>query len=160
MKPAYGYAALLPDGRILFDSSIRTESGYLAIVPSEQSAQIVRVKIQESQKASLDARALFHVWCQQLSGFTGEDPNGTKQGLKIKFGFPILLADRDDGPMLQKIFSAVQWPALSWEEKKKVAERYIPCTSIMSKKQLKQFMDNIKAWAQNEYNVTLDNGKR
>jgi len=160
MKPVYCLAIVYDTGAIYIDSTLKTEVQLSALLETGAKASIKRVKVAETKEAALTARALFHVWCQQLSGFTGEDPNATKQGLKIKFGFPIIMQDPEDGPILINILKALNWSFLDWGTKVKLTEKFIPVTSILDSKPLKQMMDNVKQWAMNEYNIELDNGKR
>jgi hypothetical protein len=159
MKPVSCLAIVYESGGIFIDSSIKYEVQLSGLIKPGEKASIKRVTVSEAKRRSLTANGLFHVWCQTLSGFTGEPVNATKQGLKIKFGFPILLADPEDGQIFVNILNGLNWASLDWETKVKRCEKYIPVTSIMAPAQLKLMMDNIKNWAQHQYNVTLDNGK-
>jgi hypothetical protein len=160
MKPVSTLVAVFDDGSIYADSRIKSEVELSSIVQSRGRCQIVRGKVQEWQKRSLPANALFHEWCKTLSGHTGEDPDSTKQILKIKFGFyQIISGDDDAARQLDWMLRELDFWRRKWENQIKIA-RMIPCTSIMSTKQMKAFMDTVKDWAMNEFNITLDNGKR
>ena len=160
LKPTSCLAMVYPDGRIFADSNIKSEHELASIAP--QGGRVVRVQVTESKKRSLTANALLHVWHQSLSGVMGYDILEIKQILKINFGFPILLGgDVDDSiaVKLKWMFEKFGWDRLTWPQKLKLAEM-IPCTSLMTTKQLRTMMDNIKDWAISEYNISLDNGKR
>lgn len=159
MKTVYCWGVEMDDGAVYANSKSRSQQQALQMIPFGKTGTPIRVVVKENKKRTEDASALFHVWCQQLSSFVGEDPDSIKQGLKIKFGYPLLLQDEKHSETLHKIFDALNWACASWEEKKAYAGKYIPCTSIMSVKQLKTMMDNIKVWAINEYNVTLQSNK-
>ena len=158
MKAITCLAMVYDDGRVFADSSIKSEPDLASIAPT--GGKVVRVKITENTKRSLTANALLHVWHQTLSGVMGYDVLEIKQILKINFGFPVLLAGEDEVAVkLKWMLEKLGWAGLSWTHKVKLAEM-IPCTSLMSTKQLKLMMDNIKDWAISEYNISLDNGKR
>ena len=159
MKPVYCLAIVYENGEVYCDSSIKTEVQLSGLLEHGAKASIRRVKIDESKKRSPSASALFHIWCQQLSGFTGNDIVTQKAALKIQFGYPILRANDEMWPMLKKLFVGVGWQGLQYEEKVKYSE-LIPCTSIMSAKELKQMMDEIKAWAINQFGIELTNNWR
>jgi hypothetical protein len=160
MKPAYCLALVYEDGSVFIDSTAKSEIELTGLAKPNAKFKVVKVKVEEHIKRSLPASALMHVWCKTLSGHIGEDVISVKQMLKIKFGFPILLAANNDiSVKLEWMFKKMGWNGLSWEQKLKLAE-LIPCTSIMSTKQLKQMMDDIKDWSINKFDVVLDNGKR
>lgn len=159
MKPQYCLAIVYESGSIFIDSTFKTEIGLSGLITPQDKASIVRVKVEESKKRSMTANALLHVWCQQLSGFTGNDVITQKAELKIKFGYPILRNNPEVWPKLKKLFIGAQWQQIDWPEKIEMSE-LIPCTSIMTTAELKLMMDNIKNWAMNTFNIELDNGKR
>ena len=159
MKPVYCLAILKPDGQVFVDSKVKTESELSSLMQGIEGARIVKVKVEENAKRSIPASALFHVWAQQLSGFTGNDVRSQKAELKIQFGYPILRLNQELWPRLKKLFIGAQWHNLSYEEKIEMSE-LIPCTSIMSTKELKQMMDEIKAWAINQFGIELTNNWR
>ena len=160
MKTTHCFAIEREDGSIIADSRCKSEVELTALYARENNVKVVRVKIEEHKKRSLTASALFHVWCKQLSGFMGEPENIVKQILKIKFGYHIILAEADEtAVILEYMMTKCGWDGLSWTQKLKLSHM-IPCTSVMSTKQLREFMDTIQNWAMSEHNVTLDNGKR
>ena len=158
MKPVYCLAIVYESGAIYIDSNVKTEVQLAGLIGQHEKAAIKRVKVDESQKRSMTANALLHVWCQQLSGFTGNDVLTQKAELKIKFGYPILRNNAEIWPRLKKLFIGAQWQKILWPEKIEMSE-LIPCTSIMTTKELKLMMDNIKDWAMNQFNIELDNDK-
>lgn len=159
MKPIYCLGILYDSGAIYIDNTIKTEIQLSGLISQTDRARIVKVKIEENAKRTLPANALFHVWSQQLSGFTGNDVKAQKAALKMDFGYPILRANEELWPKLKQLFAGVNWWKLSYEQKVEMSE-LIPCTSVMSPKELKLMMDNIKDWAMNTFNIELDNGKR
>ncbi len=158
MKPVYCLAIVYDTGEIYIDSSIKTEVQLSGLLEVGAKASIRRVKVDESLKRSPSASALFHIWSQQLSGFTGNDVVSQKAELKIKFGYPILRKNAAVWERLQMLFNGVGWWKLPYDEKIKYSE-LIPCTSIMEAKELKLMMDNIKDWARSQFGIELSNGK-
>lgn len=160
MKPIFCLALVNEDGSVFIDSTVKNEQSLSALGKQGSKFQIVRVKVSEHVKRSLDASALFHVWVNTISGHTGEDTATTKQLLKIKFGFPIVFQCEEKGPQLKWILEKLCWSSMDYNQQIKLCDRWIPITSIMETRELKAMMDNIKDWAMNEYNIQLDNGKR
>lgn len=158
MKPVYCLAIVYDTGEIYIDSTVKSEAELSGLLEIGAKASIRRVKVDETQKRSPSASALFHIWAQQLSGFTGNSVPAQKAELKIKFGYPILRNNEAVWQRLKLLFNGVNWWNLDYEEKIKMSE-YIPCTSIMEKKELKQMMDDIKNWAMAHFGVELSNGK-
>lgn len=156
-KPAYCLAIATKDGGVYIDSAIKSEVSLSGIL--KDGDRIIKVKVEEHSKRSLTASGLLHIWIKQLSGFTGNDIITQKADLKMKFGYPILRQNEEIWPRLKLLFKGCDWHNLGHEEKVKMSE-IIPCTSIMSTKELKLMMDTIKDWAMNQFNVELDNGKR
>ena len=159
MKPVYCLAIVYESGQVYIDSTIKTEVQLSGLLEVGAKASIRRVKVDESVKRSPSASALFHIWSQQLSGFTGNDVVTQKAELKMKFGYPILRNNAVVWARLKMLFAGVNWHGLSYEEKVKFSE-LIPCTSIMEAKELKLMMDNIKDWARSQFGIELDNGNR
>ena len=174
MKPVHCLAIVYETGEVYIDSSIKNEASLAGLLEAGAKASIKRVKVEESRKRSPSASALFHVWAQQLSGFTGYDVVPQKAALKIEFGYPILRQNAEMWEKLQLLFKGVDWWNLPFQvdlEKqengkmkkpcldKVDASKLIPCTSIMENKELKLMMDNIKDWARSQFGIELSNGK-
>ena len=155
-KPVYCLAIAYESGAIYIDNTIKSEVELSGLISPSDRARIVKVKVEENSKRSLPASALFHIWAQQLSGFTGNDVVTQKAELKINFGYPILRANAEMWERLQLLFNGVDWWALSQEEKIKMSE-LIPCTSIMSTKELNQMMKDVQNWAMAQFNIELTN---
>lgn len=157
MKPFYGFAAYIPEtNRLIFDSTCTTQTDILKLTPYGQHAHAVRVKVVDNESRSLPASALFHIWCDQLGGFMGEDSNTVKQILKIKYGWPILRENIQMWSKLRLLFKGAGWRSLSYSEKIEFAE-IIPCTRIMTTNEMSRFMDAIKNMAMTKYNIELNN---
>lgn len=159
MKQKTCLAIVYENGDVFIDSTIKSAQDYTGLARPGEKFKVERVQMKKQEKRSLDQNALFHVWCQQISGFMGEDVATVKQILKIKFGFPVLLKHDTKGPQLRWILEKLGWISIPWTKKIKLCERWIPVTSAMSVSELKEMMDRIKEWAMSEYNITLDNGK-
>jgi hypothetical protein len=158
MKPVHCLAVVYKDGSIFIDSTARSEIELTSM--AKPGGRVVKVKVVEHKIRSLPANNLLHLWHQSLSGVMGYDVIETKQVIKIMFGFPVLLQEENEiSKKLNWMLERFDWIGLSWIRKIKLAEM-IPCTSLMTTKQLKLMMDNIKDWAISEHNISLDNGKR
>lgn len=160
MKTKTALAIVYENGDVFIDSTVKSAQDYTGLARQGEKYKVERVQIKKQEKRSLDQSALFHVWNATLAGFMGEPTNRSKQILKINFGFPILLQCSEKGPQLRWILDKLNWRSMSWEQKVNLTERWIPVTSAMSSKELREMMERIKEWAMSEFNVTLDNGKR
>lgn len=177
MKPVYCYGVIYGDGAVYVDSTA-TDPQALSSLVDGRDARIARVKVEEHQKRSLTASALFHVWAQQIGGMVGYDPARQKAEFKIKFGYPILRQNEEMWTKLQLLFNGVDWWNLPhYVEPETVivngrktlrkpcldkidASELIPCTSIMTTAELNRMQKDIQAYAMSEFNIQLDNGKR
>jgi len=160
MKTKVCWGVVYDDGHVFIDSRNRSQTDAAGTIEQGRGkAKTIQLKVAENKLRSPTASALLHVWCQQLSGFTGNDVITQKAELKIHFGYPILRDNPEMWPKLKKLFVGAQWQKIQWPEKIEMSE-LIPCTSIMTTAELKLMMENIKDWAMNTHNVTLDNGKR
>lgn len=163
LKPVECLAYVLPDGRVVADSAVKSEKDAIAQanmhIGKTDVARLVKVKITETDVRSLPQNALFHRWCVTLGKHIGEDADSMKQILKVKFGFPILRDNESPyWPRLAVMFRGCGWKSLRLEIKLQMAE-VLPCTSLMTSKEKKQFMDRVSEWAMNQHQITLDNGK-
>ena len=156
MKAVFCLAALSEDGSIYIDSTIKSEIDLSQLRPD---TRMIKVKVIEHTIRSLDANALYHVWIKQLTAFTGNDTKRQEAELKIEFGFPVLLQDETLGKELEWILKKYDFYSMSYDQQCNLV-KWIPVTRLMSTKQLKDMMNNIKNWALNTHDVVLDNGKR
>ena len=155
---ATGYAVVC-NGIVRFDSGASTAES-AATLAHGYDVKVVRVKLINDEKRSLSANALLHVWVGILSNETGHDEIETKQMLKIKFGFKVIRQDPVKGEQLGWILKRLGWSELTWPQKVNLCERWIPVTSAMTTKELKQMMDAIKNWARSELGIELPDGKQ
>ena len=159
MKPIYCLAIVYESGQVYIDSTVKTEVQLSGLLEVGAKASIRRVKVIESDSRSLDANGLYHVWIKQLGAEVGNDVITQEAELKINFGFSILFQDPELGPQLTWILKRYTWDQLTWEQQVKMA-KWIPVTRLMATKQMRQYMENIKNWAEGTMNMRLDNGKR
>ena len=97
----------------------------------------VRVDIKSGEKRSLDANALAWVWYQQIARELGEDtPEGVHCECKLRLGVPILRAEDED---FRRIYDT-SIKRLPYEDKLQ-AMAYVPVTSLMTRDQMKQYLD-------------------
>jgi len=101
----------------------------------------VRVAVKSGQKRSLDSNALAWVWYQQIARELGEDtPEAVHNECKLRIGVPILRGEDDE---FRRIYDA-SIKGLPYEDKLTAME-YMPVTSIMTRDQMKQYLDTMQA---------------
>lgn len=157
MKNKRCLAVVYESGEIYIDSTITNSAELSSLVEPGSKTKVIWVDVKEANKRGLSQSALFHVWAKQLSDFTGYDESDTKQILKIKFGFPVLLQDETKGKQLRWILKRLGWKQLSFEQKLNLCEQWIPVTSAMTTNELNQMMKAIQDWAMNQFNIELTN---
>ena len=101
-----------------------------------KAGSVVTVKI--SNRRTLSANALLHVWIDQISMRLGDTHVNVKAELKLLYAVPILRADPQFEGFYNKCLAG-----LTYAERLK-SMQYISATSLMSKKQLSACMDNIE----------------
>ena len=103
----------------------------------------------EPKKRSLSANALQNVWCDQIVEYTGHTRNQIIGYCKEAFGFPILRynvekeQERVAAFMINRTFDAVKYDNQSHDRRCEIAFK-APCTSLMSTRQHKIFMDRLQ----------------
>lgn len=100
----------------------------------------VLVKPGKGDKRGLSQNGLFHAWMGQIAKATHDDPASVKADCHIRWGIPMLRAD-------DALYSAFIEAALGGrtraEVKAMIMAGYIPCTQLMSKAILSQYMDAV-----------------
>jgi hypothetical protein len=97
----------------------------------------LKINIKTGKARSLDQNAISHVWYEQLGRELREDNTlGWKCFCKLTIGVPILRAEDAE---FREAYDQVIKP-LSYE-KKIIAMRHWPVTSLMNKEQLSQYLE-------------------
>lgn len=103
--------------------------------------KFLRVSIKTGQDRSLPQNAITHAWYGQIARELREDDElGWKCYCKLHHGVPILRAEDEE---FRTAYDAVIKP-LSYE-KKLIAMRHWPVTSIMTKEQLSKYAEAMQA---------------
>lgn len=106
------------------------------------------LKIDHCSQRSLEQNALSHKWYQELATQRPErTAAGWKRFCKLEYGCPILCEDEEFAAWYAKVISPLPY------EDQITAMKYVDVTSIMSIKQMSQYMNNI-FWAFNDVNFT------
>lgn len=99
------------------------------------------ISVKTGKKRSLDQNAISHTWYDQIARELREDtPEGVKCECKLRLGVPILRAD--DAEFREMYDNAIKGH-LSYEQKLK-AMRFIPVTSLMTKRQLSRYLEDMQ----------------
>jgi hypothetical protein len=89
---------------------------------------------------SLTQNAISHVWYEQVAQVIGDDDaRGVKRFCKLHFGVPILRAE--DADFREAYDAAIK--GLTYEQKL-IAMDILPVTSIMTTRQLSQYMGEVQ----------------
>ena len=103
--------------------------------------KFLRVSIKTGKDRSLPQNAITHAWYSQLARELREDDElGWKCYCKLHHGIPILRAEDDE---FRGAYDAVVRP-LAYE-KKLIAMRHWPVTSLMTKDQLSKYAEAMQA---------------
>lgn len=104
--------------------------------------KFLRLNIKTGKDRSLDQNAISHAWYEQVARELREDsPEGVKCECKLRFGVPILRAADAD---FREMYDTAIRGHLSYEQKLK-AMRFLPVTSLMTVKQLSQYLEDVQA---------------
>ena len=105
------------------------------------STQAWRVNIEPwSEKRSLSANALQHVWYKEISNEFGWSIDDTENYCKCKFGVPIIIEDVKHGPRIRKTLDKVgYWDMNVWEKAEQISVLMV--TSLLSTKQHTAYRD-------------------
>ena len=99
-----------------------------------------QVTINDGKKRSIEQNFVSHGWYAKVSREEGEyTPEGIKCLCKYHFGLPILRADDPEyNEWCTKVIDALTY------ESRIEAMKYTPCTSLMTTKQLSEYMEHIQ----------------
>lgn len=111
----------------------------------------VTIEEGEPKKRSLDANALQHVWYQEIADYTGHSKTEIEGYCKVEFGLPILRhnveseSEKIPAFMIKQTFEhpKIKYDIQDYERKIEIALK-TPCTSMMSKRQHKNYMDELQ----------------
>ena len=106
---------------------------------------------EEEEERSLSMNALSHVWYNDISKELNEIPSEIKCECKLVYGVPILRAEDEQ---FRNFYDLAIKKALSYEEKLK-AMNYIPVTSIMTKKQMYRYLQDVKKAYEKNHQIQL-----
>lgn len=101
----------------------------------------LKLNIKIGKSRSLDQNAILHCWIEQIAReLREEDAPGHKCFIKLHYGVPILRAD--DAEFREAYDSVIR--TLCYE-KKLIAMKCWPVTSIMTKPQLSKLLEDVRA---------------
>lgn len=101
----------------------------------------LKVTVVSGKKRSLDQNALARAWAKQISLTLGDTtPDEAHAQNKLMIGVPILRADSED--FAQQYDSLIKG-RFTYEEKLKLMD-WFPVTSLMNKRQLSQYLENVQ----------------
>lgn len=102
----------------------------------------LRVSIKTGKDRSLPQNAITHAWYSQIARELREDDAaGHKRFCKLHFAIPILIAEDEEFRVFY--MSAIK-NNLTYEQKLKAMD-FIPATSLMTKIQLSQYLEQIQS---------------
>lgn len=115
----------------------------LSLIGDEyEEHKFLRVQIKTGQDRSLSQNAISHVWYGQVARELREQTaEEVRCECKLRFGVPILRAEDED---FREMYDAAIKHHLSYEQKLK-AMQYLPVTSLMTKKQLSRYLQDVQA---------------
>lgn len=100
----------------------------------------VTVTWAHGEKRSLSQNGLYHAWMGQIAKATHDDPASVKADCHINWGIPIFRAEDED-------YAAFIEAALGGKTRKQIKHMikrgFVPCTSLMSKPILSQYMNAV-----------------
>lgn len=97
----------------------------------------LRVSIKTGKDRSLDQNAISHAWYEQVSRELREGSAlDVKCECKLRYGVPILRAEDDE---FRAFYDGAVKHALTYEQKVQ-AMKFIPVTSLMTVKQLSEYL--------------------
>lgn len=100
----------------------------------------VQVKHGKGEKRSMSQNGLFHAWMGQIAKATHDDPANVKADCHIRWGIPIFRAEDEAYALfIERALGGLNRAQV----KAMIVAGYIPCTSLMSKPMLSQYMDHV-----------------
>lgn len=127
---------------IIINSDARLSEAIGELRAAYKEHHYVKMTLVEGKHRSLSANALSHVWYAQIAKELGEQtPEEVKCECKLRYGVPIL---RGGDPDFRAMYDKAIKRNLSYEEKLQ-AMRFLPVTSIMTRPQMKRYMDTLQS---------------
>ncbi len=103
-------------------------------------SKFIKLNAKTSKARSLNQNDLSHAWYSQMAReIKDDDELGHKCYCKLHHGVPILRAEDEDF----RAFYDSALKSLSYE-KKLQAMKYLPVTSLMTKKQLNEYLEDVR----------------
>ncbi len=97
------------------------------------------------KKRSLDANALFHVWCDEISKQGDESVLYYKSLAKFMYGMSILSSSElEYVAVIRKAFTNLT------HEERIIAMQHIKVTSMFDREQMKNFMEQVKFYYESQ----------
>ena len=128
----------MPTYTICSDTSLQDTIGNIRQLYDEN--KYLKVSIKLGKDRSLDQNAISHAWYEHLARELKEDDMlGWKAFCKLHYGVPILLAEDDTFREGYNLSIA----HLTYEQKLQ-AMRFVPITSLMNKKQLSKYLEDMQ----------------
>ena len=126
---------------IVINSDTSLQAAFGVLRESYQAHRFVKLSFRTGKARSLDQNAISHAWYEQLSRELREDDAlGWKAYCKLNYGVPILRAEDDE---FREFYDRNIKKSLTYEQKL-AAMKYLPVTSLMTKKQLSAYLEAIR----------------
>lgn len=100
----------------------------------------VTIKHGEATGRGLTQNGLFHAWMGQIAKATHDDPGSVKADCHIRWGIPIF---RAADPKYSDFIAAALGGKSRAEVKEIIEAGYIPCTRIMEKHTMSEYMNAV-----------------
>ena len=123
--------------KLIVNSHTSLMEAHRQINETYQKDKYVQIKI-NSGKRTLDQNALIHVWYAQIDKELGQ--NDTEEQFKYQYGLPVLARDEEHAEYIGMIRDKLR--KLYYEERI-LFMKYVPVTSLMDTKQLKEYADTM-----------------
>ena len=110
----------------------------------------VTIEPGEPKKRSLDANALQHVWYKEIAEHTKHSALEIEHYLKLEIGLPIIRYDTktedeiSTAQFIEFTFEKIEFDNRPYDQKLRIIAK-TPVTRIMSRRQHKNFMEQIQA---------------
>lgn len=130
---------------------------YLAgIEPTMQDGKAIRVVIQEaSHDRSIEQNSTSHLWYSEIAQQSGETPAEVKARCKLTHGVPILRQHEEFEAFYQAALAPLDY------ETRLEAIKYVDITSIMTVREMNQYMDSVfNEHSRQGYSLTVPDDRR
>ena len=104
----------------------------------------VNITVKE-KKRNLPANAVYHTWFNPISDFMALTLPETTRYIKLEFGLPILLANKEFGMVIGKGLSEVGFFQMDYETKLLKMDK-LPVTRLFDTKMHNKLRDDIQAY--------------